>query len=774
MEKQEQKCLNCMNSFCPNKAFSNISLQFTCEFCKTRQYCSRNCLLEDWNMGHDKICYSLYNEKIIYLEKISPFLTSGIVLPPIDTKNMLTKIDQILEKYEKYNIEGRNTCVLGKGSYGQVFLMRNKANKQQIAMKIIEKKYIGSPNMLKSLTREIEIHKSLLHENIIKLHEHAEDKKYIYLVMEYAAKGSLFQFIKSRGKIPEKEAFYFFVQACNAVYFLHKQKLIHRDIKPENMLITGEGKLKLCDFGCCTPCDSDGRRTFCGTIEYMAPEVVKRDGYKEKADVWSLGVLLYEMLHGHSPFHGTKDQDTMNKIVENKLEIADFVPMDTKEVIIEMLNENPLKRPAIVEVMGFKWVKRMQKEFGIEDRICEEIYKDEIKKIVPETKIESIPNENSIESSKKEDSKLSNNKITEFQNDTNQEKSLNNSLIEKSQILLKKVEVDPILEPETQKDPKIEEGIQKIIEQEIIKTEPIQEKIDSKIPNNIPESKIDGTDIQKIEQIKENPTKLPETEERKGSIRFSSFTPEKLLQNNTIKLDYELNIPLAINRTINEHFNKSNEKASSLKNSPNIQNESPSQIINFSLEKGKTLEEIKAELNKKLLINAPISETDDLNTSYTSDDYALSRSESLMKAVYYLDDLDCGAKPDDLIKRVKEIEQENRTLKKVCASFKSVIVENKEIPAKAEILNEIPRDVLYAYPSVQYKESMNKMIDALIEQKSKPNNENQFKSRVQLMSVRKSVSETQVNKKRETRKSPEKAKKGFWSKLFSFGDTNEL
>ena len=100
----------------------------------------------------------------------------------------------------------------------------------------------------------------------------------------------------------EKTAFGYFIQTVSAIQFLHSLDLVHRDLKPENLLIDECNNVKLCDFGWCVKLDDQPRNTFCGTYEYMAPEVVKEDPYSKAIDVWSLGVLLYEILHGYSPF----------------------------------------------------------------------------------------------------------------------------------------------------------------------------------------------------------------------------------------------------------------------------------------------------------------------------------------------------------------------------------------------------------------------------------------------------------------------------------------
>ena len=105
--------------------------------------------------------------------------------------------------------------------------------------------------------REVEIHKKLKHDNIIRLYTSLEDEKFIYLVLEYAAKGNLFYLIRKKKTLTEDEAFYFFIQTCAGIYFLHKHGLIHRDIKPENLLIGDDNILKICDFGWCVKNTND-------------------------------------------------------------------------------------------------------------------------------------------------------------------------------------------------------------------------------------------------------------------------------------------------------------------------------------------------------------------------------------------------------------------------------------------------------------------------------------------------------------------------------------
>lgn len=144
---------------------------------------------------------------------------------------------------------------------------------------------------------------NLDHPNIIKLFNHFEEENYIYLMIEYAGGGQLWQKLKKEGRLDENTVKKYMADIILAVEYLHSQNppIIHRDIKPENIMLDETGRIKLVDFGW-SNFKNRQRMTFCGTPDYLAPEMILEQGHDEKLDIWSIGVLTYELLTGKAPF----------------------------------------------------------------------------------------------------------------------------------------------------------------------------------------------------------------------------------------------------------------------------------------------------------------------------------------------------------------------------------------------------------------------------------------------------------------------------------------
>lgn len=193
-----------------------------------------------------------------------------------------------------------------------------------------------------------------------------EDKETIFLALEYASKGNLFYLIRKEKFLSEDTAFYFFIQVCSGIYFLHKQGLIHRDIKPENILIKEGNIIKICDFGWCVQTDfNQYRNTFCGTLEYMAPEMIQNQAHNHTLDVWSLGILLYELVHGRAPFTGQNPRDISEKIMKGVVRFKPGVTDDYKDLVNKILKYEPSERIPLIKVFDHPWVKHFEKKYNL-------------------------------------------------------------------------------------------------------------------------------------------------------------------------------------------------------------------------------------------------------------------------------------------------------------------------------------------------------------------------------------------------------------------------
>ncbi|CAD8120487.1 unnamed protein product [Paramecium sonneborni] len=245
---------------------------------------------------------------------------------------------------------------LGQGAYGSVQLVRDVNSRIYYARKAISKSQLVTQGSIDNLKREIQIQKSLCHPNILKLCYCYEDSMSVLLILEYAELGSLFQLIKRRQRIQEREANQYFQQLLAGLEYMHRMKIVHRDLKPENILITKSGDLKIGDFGWATQMPNY-HKAFCGTTEYMSPEMIQSQITDYKSDIWSLGVLLYEMVQGKTPFQGMTFIEKSQKILSRKkLEFEFDVSDECKQLINSLLQHNIHNRPSIEQIKNHQWM----------------------------------------------------------------------------------------------------------------------------------------------------------------------------------------------------------------------------------------------------------------------------------------------------------------------------------------------------------------------------------------------------------------------------------
>jgi len=247
---------------------------------------------------------------------------------------------------------------LGEGKFGHVYLARKANNKIIVALKVIHEEQIKEDQMQYQINRETEIHTSLEHPNIIEMFGYFRDGNKIVYVLEYAPGGEVYSALleQPEARFDNGRAATYIYQISDALLYLHSQKIIHRDIKPENLLLGYHGEIKMTDFGWSiktsyTDKTGHGRRkTLCGTLDYLPPEMVNSLAYDEKVDLWCLGVLLYEFLVGKPPFETENRDQTYKKIQGIELTYPSWVNSSAKDLISKILLKDPAKRLDLREI----------------------------------------------------------------------------------------------------------------------------------------------------------------------------------------------------------------------------------------------------------------------------------------------------------------------------------------------------------------------------------------------------------------------------------------
>uniref|UniRef100_A0A452J5K3 Ribosomal protein S6 kinase n=1 Tax=Gopherus agassizii TaxID=38772 RepID=A0A452J5K3_9SAUR len=238
--------------------------------------------------------------------------------------------------------------VLGQGSYGKVFLVRKIKGSdagQLYAMKVLKKATLKVRDRVRS-KMERDILAEVNHPFIVKLHYAFQTEGKLYLILDFLRGGDLFTRLSKEVMFTEEDVKFYLAELALALDHLHSLGIIYRDLKPENILLDEEGHIKITDFGLSKEAiDHDKRAySFCGTIEYMAPEVVNRRGHTQSADWWSFGVLMFEMLTGSLPFQGKDRKETMALILKAKLGMPQFLSIEAQSLLRALFKRNPSNR----------------------------------------------------------------------------------------------------------------------------------------------------------------------------------------------------------------------------------------------------------------------------------------------------------------------------------------------------------------------------------------------------------------------------------------------
>eukprot|EP00644_Phytophthora_capsici_P009802 jgi/Phyca11/12359/fgenesh1_pm.PHYCAscaffold_108_\ len=237
--------------------------------------------------------------------------------------------------------------VIGKGSFGKVLLVRKRDTGLIYAMKVLRKENIIKRNQVEHTRTERHVLGYVRHPFIVGLNYAFQTSEKLYFVLDYCAGGELFFHLGKVQRFPEHRARFYAAEITLAIEYVHNLDVIYRDLKPENVLLDENGHIRLTDFGLSKEGiqdDFSGANSFCGTPEYLAPEILNRSGHGRAVDWWSLGALLYEMLTGLPPFY-CRDRDRLfEKIRKGDLSFPKYLSPNAKDLLKKLLERDPTQR----------------------------------------------------------------------------------------------------------------------------------------------------------------------------------------------------------------------------------------------------------------------------------------------------------------------------------------------------------------------------------------------------------------------------------------------
>jgi len=262
--------------------------------------------------------------------------------------------------------------VVGKGSFGKVLQVRKKDTGKIYAMKVLNKKTILERNELEHTKAEKNILQKLVHPFLVNLVYAFQTADKLYFIMDYINGGELFYHLQKEEKFTDDRVRFYCAEIICGLEYLHNSHVLYRDLKPENILLTEDGHICMTDFGISKEglvSDNDRTVTFCGTPEYLAPEILQGKSYGKPVDWWSFGTLMYEMLTGLPPFYSQDVQEMYNKIMNDKLVFPPHVSSEARSLLTALLERNPDKRLQDAKVIkahpyfkGIDWDAIVRKE----------------------------------------------------------------------------------------------------------------------------------------------------------------------------------------------------------------------------------------------------------------------------------------------------------------------------------------------------------------------------------------------------------------------------
>ncbi|XP_028272971.1 microtubule-associated serine/threonine-protein kinase 3 isoform X3 [Parambassis ranga] len=300
------------------------------------------------------------------LEEIAQLTScdSGIAETPETDDSSHSLSTALRSRRKPRELDFEMTKLISNGAYGAVYLVRHKETKQRFAMKKINKQNLILRNQIQQAFVERDILTFAENPFVVSMYCSFETRRHLCMVMEYVEGGDCATLLKNMGPLPVDMARMYFAETVLALEYLHNYGIVHRDLKPDNLLVTSMGHIKLTDFGLSKVglmnmttnlyeghIEKDARefsdKQVCGTPEYIAPEVILRQGYGKPVDWWAMGIILYEFLVGCVPFFGDTPEELFGQVISDEInwpEGEDAPPPDAQELITLLLRQNPLER----------------------------------------------------------------------------------------------------------------------------------------------------------------------------------------------------------------------------------------------------------------------------------------------------------------------------------------------------------------------------------------------------------------------------------------------
>uniref|UniRef100_A0A3Q1GH11 Serine/threonine-protein kinase PLK n=1 Tax=Acanthochromis polyacanthus TaxID=80966 RepID=A0A3Q1GH11_9TELE len=247
--------------------------------------------------------------------------------------------------------------LLGKGGFARCYEMTDLSNNKMYAVKVIPQSRVSKPHQRDKITNEIELHKTLSHKHVVKFSHHFEDQDNIYIFLELCSRKSLAHIWKARHTLTEPEVRYYLKQIISGLKYLHSRGILHRDLKLGNFFVNENMELRLGDFGLAAKLETveQRKKTICGTPNYLAPEVLNRQGHGTESDVWSLGCVMYTLMCGNPPFETLDLKETYKCIKEVRYNLPSTLSPAAQKLISGILQKNPSDRLSLDQILNHEF-----------------------------------------------------------------------------------------------------------------------------------------------------------------------------------------------------------------------------------------------------------------------------------------------------------------------------------------------------------------------------------------------------------------------------------